>query len=585
MEIKLKKPYQPSKEDIINIIAPSGMEINANEIKLGNYYARTFFIFTYPRYITSGWFSPIINLPEMMDISIFIHPADTSQILKKLKKTVTELESQLADREAKGLVRDPALETAYHDVESLRDSLIQSTEKLFDVGVYITIYAPTIDDLNHLEAQLISLVESKLIEIKPALFRTLDGFNSTLPICKDKLGVLTPLNSSPASSLFPFVSPDLTSNKGILYGINMHNNTLVIFDRFSLENANMVVFAKSGAGKSYTVKLEIIRSLMLGTDIIIIDPEDEYRALSDAIGGTYFKISLTSPNHINPLDIPIIPEGEEPSDVFKSHILNLTGLLKLMLGEISPEEDALIDRVLNETYAARDITPENFGSKELQPPLLGDLQTVLENTEGGHNLAVRLDKFVHGSYAGFTNSPTNIDINNRLIVFSIRDLEEELRPIAMYIILNFVWNLIRAKLKKRLLVIDEAWWMMKYKDSALFLFGLVKRARKYYLGVTTISQDVADFLNSDYGRPIVTNSTIQVLLKQAPASIPILTQTFNLTKTEQDLLLQANVGEGLFFAGLKHVAIQIKASYTEDQVITTNPEQLLKIKGVQKQNG
>jgi len=581
MDFNIPKAYKPSEEDLPNVVAPAGIEINSNYLKVGNFFAKTFFIFTYPRYISSGWFSPIINLAEMMDISIFMHPMDTGLALKNLRKKVAQIEAELNEKEEKGIVRDPMLETAHEDVESLRDALQQAREKLFQVSVYITIYGESLDALRKLETSLESILESRLVYIKPALFRQLEGLDSVLPIGNDALSIQTPLNSGPASSLFPFISPDLTSENGILYGINMHNNSLIIFDRFSLENANSVVFAKSGGGKSYASKLEILRSMMVGTNIIIIDPENEYKNLADSIGGSYFKISLTSPNHINPFDIPIIPEGDEPADVFKSHVLNLTGLLKLMLGEITPEEDAILDRVIIETYASRDITAENFGTiKELNPPLLEDLQVVLENTDGGSKLSKRFEKFTRGSYAGFTNVPTNVDIQNRLIVFSIRDLEEELRPIAMYIILNFVWNLIRSELKRRVLVIDEAWLMMKHKDSASFLFGLVKRARKYYLGVTTITQDVEDFLKSEYGKPIITNSSIQLLLKQSPTSIDTIAGAFDLTEGEKALLLEAGVGEGLFFAGLKHVAIKIIPSYTEDQIITTNPEQMLQIKGL-----
>jgi len=582
MEIKIPKAYQPGeKEDLLNIIAPAGIEVNANYLKIGDFYAKTFFIFTYPRYISTGWFSPIINMPAMMDISIFVHPMDTALALKNLRKKVTAIEAELAEKEEKGLVRDPALETAYQDIENLRDALQQARERLFEVGIYITVYANDLDELKKLEESILNNLESRLVYAKPALFRQKEGFNSVLPLSLDQLEVHTPLNSGPASSVFPFVSADLSSDKGILYGINMQNNTLIIFDRFGLENANMVVFAKSGSGKSYATKLQILRSLMVGVDVLVIDPENEYQNLADSIGGSYFKISLTSKNHINPFDIPIIPQGEEPADVFKSHILNLTGLVKLMLGEITPEEEALLDRAITETYTSRDITAENFATlKELNPPLLEDLQTILQNTEGGLHIAQRLDKYTHGSYSGFTNAPTNIDIKNRLIVFSIRDLEEELRPIAMYIILNFIWNLIRSSLKPRMLVIDEAWWMMKYKDSAAFLFGLVKRARKYYLGVTTITQDVEDFLHSDYGRPIVTNSAMQLLLKQSPSSIDALQKAFNLTDGEIALLLEAAVGEGLIFAGLKHAAIKVVASYTEDQIVTTNPEQLLEQKGL-----
>lgn len=581
MNIEIPKAYKPGEEDLVNIIAPSGIEVNANYLKIGDFYAKTFFIFTYPRYISTGWFSPIINMPKMMDISIFFHPMDTALALKNLRKKVTMIEAELSEREEKGLVRDPALETAYQDIENLRDALQQAREKLFEVGVYITIYEESLEELKKTEETLINILEGRLVYAKPALFRQKEGFNSVLPLALDKLEVHTPLNTGPASSLFPFISADLTSDRGILYGINMQNNTLIIFDRFTLENANMVVFAKSGSGKSYATKVQALRSLMMGVDVLVIDPENEYQNLADAVGGSYFKISLTSKTHINPFDIPVIPQGEDPADVFKSHILNLTGLIKLMLGEISAEEEALLDRAITETYTSRDITAENFGTlKEINPPLLEDFQTILQNTEGGYNLAQRLDKFTHGSYSGFTNAPTNIDIKNRFIVFSIRDLEEELRPIAMYIVLNFIWNLVRSELKPRILIIDEAWWMMKYKDSASFLFGLVKRARKYYLGVTTITQDVEDFLHSEYGRPIVTNSAMQLLLKQSPSSVESLRKAFNLTDGEVALLLEAAVGEGLIFAGLKHAAIKIVASYTEDQIVTTNPEQLLEQKGL-----
>ena len=559
---------------ITDIIAPPAMEMSSSYLKLGNKFAKTIFVFTYPRYLASGWFSPIINLADLLDISIFIHPVDTALALKNLRKKAAQVQAELMEQEEKGMVRNPILETAFQDIESLRDSLQQGQEHLFNVGVYITIYADTLENLNKLEAQINSVLESKLIYAKSAIFQQVEGLSSTLPIGRDHLLIHAPLNSGPVSSFFPFVSANLTSDEGILYGINRHNNTLVIFDRFSLENANMVIFAKSGAGKSYATKLEALRLLMTGTDVLIVDPENEYEQLAKTVGGSFFKISLASDNHINPFDIPIVPTGENPADVLKSHIVNLAGLLKLMLGEMTPEEEALLDRAISETYAAFDIVPGKDFSKT-QPPLLENLQTVLENMEGGRELAERLYRFTKGSYAGFTNRPTNIDIRNRMIVFSIRDLEDELRPVAMYIILNFIWNLVRAELKKRVMIIDEAWWMMKYKDGASFLFGLVKRARKYFLGISTITQDVEDFLNSAYGRPIITNSSLQILLKQSPAMIEGVAKTFNLTEAEKGLLLEAVVGQGLFFAGPNHVAIQIIASYTEDKVITTKPEQIL----------
>ncbi len=561
-------------EEIGNLIAPSGMEVQSNYLKIGDKLAKTIFLFSYPRYLATGWFSGIINMPELLDISVFIHPIPVPLALKNLKKKAAQIESQLMERQQKGLVRDPVLETAFQDIESLRDALQQAREQLFNVGIYITLYANTLEELNKLESKVNTLLESRLVYLKPAVFQQLEGFNSVLPINQDQLAIHSPLNSGPVSSIFPFTSANLTSDTGILYGINRQNSTLVIFDRFSLENANLVIFAKSGSGKSYASKLEIIRLLMSGVDVLVIDPENEYENLAAAVGGSFFRISLASEHHINPFDIPVVPEGEDPNDVLRSHIVNVAGLVKLMVGQITSEEDAILDRALSETYASHDIIAGKDFTNAI-PPRLEDLQKVMENMEGGKGIAERLYKFTSGSYAGFTNQPTNVDIKNRLIVFSIRDLEDQLRPIAMYIVLNFIWNLIRAELKKRILVIDEAWVIMKYEDGASFLFGLVKRCRKYFLGVTTITQDVEDFLKSAYGRPIITNSSLQLLLKQAPAMVDTVQKAFNLTEGEKSLLLEAQVGEGLFFAGLNHVAIQIVASYLEDKIVTTKPEQIL----------
>jgi type IV secretory pathway VirB4 component len=565
-------------QDVKKIIAPAGAQVSPNSLKIGDKIAKTFFILSYPRYLSTGWFEPIINLPNLFDVAIFINPVDTGIALKNLRKKAGQLESEMNEEQQKGLVRNPVLETAINDVEGLRDSLQQSQEKMFNTGVYLTIYADDQDELARLESKITTMMEAKLIYIKPALFQQLEGLSSILPLANDQLQVYNPMNTSPISSFFPFVSEDLSSNQGIMYGINLNNNNLVIFDRFSLENANQVVFAKSGSGKSYTTKLEIIRSLMAGVEmVLVIDPENEYGKLAETFGGSMFNISLSSHEHINPFEIPVIPEGESPSDVLRSHIVTLAGLIKLMVGKITPEEDAILDRAISETYASREIVPgADFAGKE--PPLLSDLETVLRNLDGGKEVAERLYKYTKGSFSGFLNQPTNIDVNNRLIIFSIRDLEEELRPIGMFVVLNFIWNIIRAKLAKRLLYIDEAWIMMKNDDSATFLFGLVKRARKYYLGVTTITQDVEDFLRSPYGRPIVTNSSLQLLLKQAPATIDIVAKAFELTDAEKNFLLGAEVGTGIFFAGKRHVAIQIVPSYFEDQIITTNPEQLLEEK-------
>ena len=563
-----------SDNNLSNFFAPAALEVTPNYLKLGNKLVKTLFIFSYPRYLTTGWFSGVINMPELIDISIFIHPVETNVALRNLRRKAAQVESQMIEKSEKGLVRDPMLETAYQDIESLRDTLQQAREQLFNVSAYLTLYADTEEALNKLESKITTLLESRLVYVKPALFQHGEGFNSTIPLGKDRLLITSPLNSGPASTLFPFISSTLTSDEGILYGINRHNNTLIIFDRFSLENANIVIFAKSGSGKSYATKLEALRLLMMGVDLLIIDPENEYENLATAVGGSYFKISLASDHHINPFELPAIPKDEDPADVLRSHIVNCAGLLKIMLGKLTPEEDAVLDRALSEAYAARDIVAGKDFSQAV-PPLMEDVERVLENMEGGRGLAQRLYKYTKGSYAGFTNQPTNVDIKNRFIVFSIRDLEEELRPIAMYIVLNFIWNLVRANLKKRVLIVDEAWVLMKYEDGASFLFGLVKRCRKYFLGVTTITQDVEDFLKSPYGRPIITNSSLQLLLKQSPATMDLIMKTFNLTEGERSLLLEANIGEGLFFAGLNHVAIQVIASYLEDKIVTTKPQQIL----------
>ena len=569
--------YEAGVLELQDIIAPSALKVLPKELNLGEKIVRTFFVISYPRFLTESWFSPIINLDKVFNVSIFVHPIDTAKVLRQFQKKVAEVQSQINEREKKGLVRDPVLDTAYQDIESLRDNLQQAQEKLFDVGLYISIYADTDEELDKLESEIKSILESRLIYVKPALFQQEQGYKSVLPIATDLLEVHSKLNSSPLSSLFPFVSFDLTSDKGILYGINRHNASLVLFDRFSLENYNSITFAKSGAGKSYCTKLEILRSLMFDTDVIVIDPEKEYEFLAEATGGKSFSVSLNSSSHINPFDLPAPKEDESPSDVLRSNIINLVGLFRIMLGGLSPEEDSIIDRAISETYALKDITPDsNFA--DIEPPLLSDFELVLSGMEGADSLVQRLVKYTRGTWAGFLNKPTNIDINRKFIVFSIRDMEDELKPVAMYLITHYIWNAIRRNIKKRLLVIDEAWWMMKSDDTASFLYSMAKRGRKYYLGLATITQDVEDFLKSPYGLPIVTNSSIQILLKQSPTIIDNLQRVFNLTDEEKYLLLESDVGEGIFFVGLKHVAIKIIASYTEDQIITSDPSQLLTIK-------
>lgn len=576
-----EKIFEAEAMNAVDLIAPASIEIKPSYSMLGERMAKSFFIFSYPRYLTTSWFSPVINLDIPMDIAFFIHPVDAGLILKQLRRRVTEVQAELMEKEEKGLIRDPALETAYRDIEELRDRLQTAQERMFQLGLYLTVYADTKEEMDSIETSLRSILESRLIYIKPAIYQQKEGFITTSPYCLDKLSVHSPMNTEPLSSVFPFVSFDLSSNEGILYGINQHNNSLVLFDRFSLENANFCVFAQSGAGKSYMVKLEVLRSLMVGISVIIVDPENEYEMLSEAAGGSYFKISLSSGSHINPFDLPIPREDEDPSDVLRANVINLVGLMRLMLGGLTPEEDAIMDRALTETYAAKDITPKSDFSK-IEPPLMSDLEAVLETMEGADSLLKRVRKFTKGTYANFFNQPSNVDMQNKLVVFGIRDMEEGLRPMAMYIIMRYIWNQIRSELKKRIFVIDEAWWLMKSDDGASFLFGLVKRARKYWLGVTTITQDVSDFMKSDYGKPIITNSALQFLMKQSPATTDVLQKTFNLTDWEREMLLSAGVGEGLFFAGQKHVALRVVASPIEDKFITTNPEEISRMKEERK---
>jgi len=563
--------------ELKDIIAPSALKVTPKEINLGEKVLRSFFVISYPRFLSEGWFSPIINMDKVFDVSIFVHPIETSKVLRQFQRKVAEVQSQIHSREEKGLVRDPMLDVAYQDLENLRDQLQQAQEKLFDVGLYITIYGDSDSELDKAESEIKSILEAKLIYVKPALFQQEQGYKSTLPLGNDLLEVHSKLNSSPLSSLFPFTSFDLTSDKGILYGINRHNSSLVLFDRFSLENYNSIIFGKAGSGKSYATKLEILRTLMFDTDVIVIDPEREYEYMAEATGGRYFKISLNSEHHINPFDLPVPGPGESAANVLRSNIINLVGLFRLMMGGLSAEEDAIIDQAITETYALKDITVES-DFRTIEPPLMSDFEMVLTGMEGGESLAQRLSKYTKGTWSGFINRPSNVDINRKFVVFSLRDMEDELKPIAMYIVTHYIWNAIRKELKKRLLVIDEAWWMMKSEDTASFLMGLVKRGRKYFLGVATITQDVGDFLKSPYGIPIITNSSIQILFKQSPTTIDELQKTFNLTDEEKYLLLESDRGEGIFFAGLKHVAIKNIASYTEDQIITSDPSQVLAIK-------
>ncbi|MGD0976715.1 MAG: VirB4-like conjugal transfer ATPase, CD1110 family [Minisyncoccia bacterium] len=579
---KEKVQEDTAKKTFDDILAPSAINLSANYIQIGDKFARTLFVITYPRYLNTNWFSPIINMDQPMDISIFIHPLDTGVILKKLRDKLGRLEAEVMEDESAGKVRDPVKETAVNDIEELRDKLQQGTDRFFEFGLYVTLYGDSVKELDEVENKVRAILDAQLVYTKPATFRMKEGFFSTMPLSNDQLDVHTSLNTEPVSSLFPFVSYDLTTDKGILYGVNSHNNSLVLFDRFSLENYNMVVFGKSGGGKSYAVKLEIMRSLMLGVQVFVIDPENEFKYLADTVGGTSIKISISSEDHINPFDLPKPQPDESPADVLRSHILDLIGLLKLMLGTITSDEEAILDEAVIQTYAIKDIT-QNSDFSSATPPLMSDLLSVLEGMTGAQSLAVRLKKYTEGSFAGFLNNPTNVRLDNQLVVFGIRDMEEELRPVAMYLVLNYIWAQVRSDIRKRLLAVDEAWVLLKYEVGGAFLLNIAKRARKYYLGLTTISQDIPDFMNSAYGKPIVTNSSLQLLLRQSPASIDLVQQTFNLTDSEKFFLLESRVGHGLFFAGQNHVALQVVSSYAEDQVITSDPRQLADIEEAKKE--
>lgn len=580
--IEAEKVFREGIVRVRDIISPSAFKVTPSYLELGGKFVRSLFVINYPRYISVGWFAPIINYSVTMDIGMFFYPIPSEVVLKQLKNKVGVLEAQLISDAEKGAPRDPIRETALQDIERLRDDLTQGIEKFFQYALYVTIYTNSKEELDNLTDKVESLFGSKLVYTKRTLYQAEQGFNSTLPLGNDELMISFNMNSSPVASSFPFISSELTSDNGILYGVNRHNNSLILFDRFSLQNANSVVFATSGAGKSYAIKLEVLRSMMMGTEVIIIDPEKEYKHLSDAVGGTYINLSLSGESKINPFDLPRAVDDAKPADIIRSAIITIKGLMRLMLGNLSHQEDSIIDRALLETYEKKDINAE-VDLSQIEPPLMSDFEEVLSGMEGGDDLVLRLKKYTEGTFSGLFNSPTNIDMKNQLITFSVRDLEDELRPIAIYMIVNYIWNIVRSEMKKRILVIDEAWWLMQNEDSAKFIYALVKRCRKYYLGVTTITQDVNDFLHSPYGQAIVTNSSLQLLLKQSPAAIDVVKKTFLLTEGEKYLLLEGSVGEGIFFAGSKHAAIKVVASYTEDQLITSDPKQLLEIEQAKRE--
>ena len=582
-EAEVQRAFEQGITTLRDLISPSSIEIHSSYFRLGTKYGRTVYVYGYPRTLYTGWLSPLINIDEVLDISMYIYPVDTTIVMKNLRKKVTQLEADISLNAEKGRIRNPETDAAIQDAEELRDALQVGSEKFFRFGLYVTIWAESLDELNFVQHKIETIFGQQMVFSKVASSQQEQGMNTTMPMCTDQLQIRRNMNTGAISTSFPFTSADLTQERGILYGINMHNNGLVIFDRFSLENANMVVFAKSGAGKSFTVKLEALRSMMLGAEILIIDPENEYQKLCDAVGGSYVRLSLNSDVRINPFDLPKVIDSEDASDALRANLVTLHGLFRLMLGgtqisangqpisALSPNEEADLDQALIDTYARAGITSDPLTHQSTPPTIINLYDTLLHMGGTGPQLAQRLRKYTTGTFAGIFSQQSNVNINNQMVVFNIRDLEDELRPVAMYIVLSHIWNIVRADQRKRLLLVDEAWQLMKYDDSANFLFSLAKRARKYFLGLTTITQDVEDFMSSKMGRAIVHNSSLQLLLKQSSAAVDVLSDVFKLTEEEKKRLSNFPVGQGLFFAGQNHVHIQVIASETEEGLITTNP--------------
>ena len=558
-----------------DIIAPSAIEVDFSFQKIGNSYFRTLFVSGYPRFVNANWLSPLINFDHPLTTAMYIYPVEGKDIMDDLRRKVGEMEAEIQSDTERGRVADPATKVKLEDAKKLQTQLAKGAERFFQFGLYITVTAKTLEELNKITQQAQSTLGSLLIIAKPASLQIEQAFKTTLPTAHDRLMITRNMDTTSLATTFPFTSSELTQNQGVLYGINEHNGSLIILDRFSMENANMVIFAKSGAGKSYLVKLEALRSLMFDTEVIIIDPENEYQKLCEAVGGQYINFSFSAKAKINPFDLSQI--YEEGQSELGQKVLSLHSLFKIIMGQISPQEEALLDRAIIMTYRQKGITPDP-GTQKKEPPLLEDLYKVLVGMEeaAAESLAARLEKYVKGSSRGVFDQHTNIDIKNTFTVFSIKELEDALRPVAMFMILDFIWTKVKRDLKKRLLIIDEAWWLMKYPDSASFVYSMAKRARKYYLGLTTITQDVEDFLNSDYGKAIVTNSSIQILMKQSTAAIDNLAKVFYLSEGEKHLLLASGIGHGIIFAGSNHVALNVVASPEEHALITSDPRELLK---------
>lgn len=560
---------------VVDIIAPSSVEVDFRYIRVGDTYYTTLFAAGYPRYVSAGWLQPIIDYDHTLDIAMFCYPTSSSDVLADLKRKIGEMEATLSSDAEAGKVADPGVEAALEDALALQEELAKGIERFFQFGFYLTVSDTELPKLKDTVKELQTALSGLLVTGKLATLQMEEGFKSTIPLGVDQLYITRNMDTSSLASTFPFTSAILTQNKGVMYGVNQQNGSLIIFDRFSLENANEVVLGKSGAGKSYTIKLEITRQFMFGAEVIVIDPEGEYDRIAPTLGGELVDFSSSSKVKINPFDLSdVYEEGENELGL---KILSLHGLLKIITGELDAEHDAILDRALIETYRQKGITTDPETQKK-EPPLMEDLYKTLLGMESkpSQEIAYMLEKFIKGSASGIFNQQSNFEINNALTVFNLRNMEEALRPVAMHIILDFVWTKVKKTLKKRILIFDEGWYMMKYPDSASFVYSIAKRARKYYLGLTTATQDVEDFLKNEYGKAVLTNSSIQVLLKQGTAEVDMIAQTFYLSEGEKALLLSSDVGEGLFFAGQNHVAMKVFAAPFEHELITSNPIELLK---------
>ncbi len=571
--IALKK----QKLSLIDVLAPEKIEVDFDHLKINNVYLRTIFVSGYPRYVSPGWLEQIVNFDGSLDIAFYIYPIEGKGVLDDLRRKIAEMEAEIETDLQRGRVIDPGTKAKLEDARSLQDELVKGAEHFFEFGFYITIPAGTLEDLNQITKQVRSTLGALLITSNHTTLDMVNGFLSTAPFGIDKLSITRNMDTTSLATTFPLTSAELSSDEGILYGINPQNESFIIFDRFTLENSNMCIFATSGAGKSYFVKLESVRSLMLGTEVIVVDPEAEYKTLCSAVGGQYISFHFGSESKINPFDLSqVYEEGENQLGL---KILSLHALFKIIMGQLNATQEALLDRALIATYRGKGIT-QDPATQAKEPPLMEDLYKTLIGMETAEalDLAARIEKFVKGSFVGIFDQHTNINLINPFTVFSVRELQDALRPVAMFVILDFIWTRVKKELKKRMLVVDEAWHMMRYPDSAQFLWSIVKRARKYYLGLTTITQDVEDFLAQDIGKAIVTNSALRLLLKQSPAAIDRVGEVFYLSQGERQLLLAANVGQGIFFAGNNHVPIHIVASPKEHKLITTKPEELIKMR-------